>query len=173
LPHIPPGPPNSTIGLAPLVGRLDDAPIRVVPHGTETLNLLVAYAGAIANEQSLHTPELQRLVVTHIHDLIAATVGATRDGWAIAEGRGIRAARVRSIMADITANLGDCDLTVVAVARRQRVTPRYVHKLLEREGRRRSPTPIASRPWGSCRIPANASATSIHCAMTGHQKSPD
>jgi AraC-like DNA-binding protein len=37
-------------------------------------------------------------------------------------------------MADIAANLGDCDLTVAAVARRQRVTPRYVHKLFESEG---------------------------------------
>ena len=78
--------------------------------------------------------ELQGLVVTHIHDLIAATVGATRDGRAIAEGRGIGAARLRAIIADINANFGDCDLTVAAVARRQCMTPRYVHKLLEGEG---------------------------------------
>ena len=98
------------------------------------LNLLVTYAGAITGERTPQTPDLQRLVVTHIHDLIAATVGATRDCWAIAEGRGIRAARLRAIMADVTANLGDCDLTVAAVARRQRVTPRYVHKLFEGQG---------------------------------------
>ena len=79
------------------------------------------------------TPELQRLVATHIHDLIALVVGATRDGHAIAEGRGIRAARLRAIMSDITANLSDCDLTVAAVAQRQRVTPRYLHKLFEGE----------------------------------------
>jgi AraC-like DNA-binding protein len=120
--------------IAALIGRLDDAPIRVVPHSTEALSLLVAYAGAIADEQPLHTPELRRLVVTHIHDLIAAVVGATRDGRAITEGRSIRAARLRAIMADIAANLGDCDLTVAAVARRQRVTPRYVHKLFAGEG---------------------------------------
>jgi hypothetical protein len=45
-----------------------------------------------------------------MHDLIAATIGATRDGRAIAEGRGIAAARLRSIMADISANLGHGDL---------------------------------------------------------------
>jgi AraC-like DNA-binding protein len=120
--------------IAPLVGRFDDIPIRVVPYGTEALNLLVAYAGAIADDQSLRTSELQRLVITHIHDLIAAVVGATRDGLAIAEGRGIRAARLRAIIADITTNLGDCDLSVAAIARRQRVTPRYVHKLFAGEG---------------------------------------
>ena len=122
------------VAIAPLVGRLDDTPMQLVPHGTEMLNLLVTYAGAIADDRPLHTPELQRLVVTHIHDLIAAIAGATRDGWAIAQGRGIRAARLRAIMADINVNLGDCDLTVAAIARRQRVTPRYVHKLFEGEG---------------------------------------
>lgn len=85
-------------------------------------------------EQRSYTPELERLVATHIHDLIAATIYATRDGREIAEGRGIRAARLRAIMADITANVGNCDLTVAAVARRQCVTPRYVHKLFEGEG---------------------------------------
>ena len=120
--------------IAPLVGRLDDAPLWVVPYGSGPLNLLVTYAGAIADEQLVRTPELQRLVVTHIHDLIAAIIGATRDGRAIAEERGIRAARLRAVMADITANLGDCDLTVAAIARRQRVTPRYVHKLFEGQG---------------------------------------
>jgi AraC-like DNA-binding protein len=38
------------------------------------------------------------------------------------------------MMADINANLGDDDLSVVEVAIRHRVTPRYVHKLFENEG---------------------------------------
>lgn len=120
--------------IAPLVGRLDDTPIRIVPRGTEALDLLLVYASAIIDERRLQKPELRRLAVTHIHDLIAATVGATRDGLAIAEGRGIRAARLRAIMADITANLDDCDLKAADVAQRQRVTTRYIHKLFEREG---------------------------------------
>jgi AraC-like DNA-binding protein len=120
--------------VAPLVGRLDDTPIRLVPHRTETLTLLVTYARAIADAMPLTTPELQRLAVTHMHDLIAATIGATRDGLAIAEGRGIAAARLRTIMADISANLGDGDLSVAEIARHQRVTPRYIHKLFENEG---------------------------------------
>ncbi len=120
--------------IAPLAGSIDDALIRMVPAGAEAIKLLVTYTLAIAEEQlSLQTPGLQRLVATHIHDLIALAVGATRDGRAIAEGRGIGAARLRAIMSDITANLGDCDLTVAAVAQRQRVTPRYLHKLFEGE----------------------------------------
>jgi AraC-like DNA-binding protein len=120
--------------IAPLAGSIDDALVRMVPAGSDAIKLLVTYARAIAEEQqSLDTPELQRLVATHIHDLIAVAVGATRDGHAIAKERGIRAARLRAIISDITANLRDCDLTVAAVAQRQRVTPRYLHKLFEGE----------------------------------------
>jgi AraC-like DNA-binding protein len=120
--------------IAPLVGRIDDTPLRLIPPRSEALTLLVTYARAIADNLPLGSPEVQRLAVTHMHDLIAATMGATRDGLAIAEGRGIAAARLRSIMTDISANLSDGDLSVVEIARRHRVTPRYVHKLFENEG---------------------------------------
>jgi AraC-like DNA-binding protein len=119
--------------IAPLAGNIDDALVRMVPAGSEAIKLLVTYARAVAEEQPLDTPGLQRLVATHIHDLVALAVGATRDGHAIAKERGIRAARLRAIMSDVTANLRDSDLTVAAVAQRQRVTPRYLHKLFEGE----------------------------------------
>jgi AraC-like DNA-binding protein len=120
--------------VTPLVGRIDGTLIRRVSADTEALNLLVTYARAIADALPLATPELQRLAVTHMHDLMAATIGATRDGQAVVEGRGIAAARLRSIMADVSANLGYSNLSVVEIARRHRVTPRYVHKLFENEG---------------------------------------
>jgi AraC-like DNA-binding protein len=120
--------------VAALVGRLDDMPMSFVPHGTEALRLLVTYASAIADALPLTTPELQRLAVSHMQDLIAATVVATRGGRAIAEGRGIAAARLRAIMTDICAHLRDGELSVAEVARRQRVTSRYVHRLFENEG---------------------------------------
>ena len=119
--------------VAPLVGRIDNTPLRLVPPRSEALTLLVTYARAIADALPLATSELQRLAVTHMHDLIAATIGATRDGRAIGEGRGIAAARLRAIMTDISANLCDGDLSVAKVARRHRVTPRYIHRLFENE----------------------------------------
>ena len=120
--------------LAPLAGRLDDAPLQLIPRGTEALNLLVVYAGGLFTGEPPQTPQLRRLVVSHIQDLVAATVAAIRGSRAMPDGRAIAAARWRAIMADIAAYLGDCDLTAAAVAQRQRVTPRYVHKLFEQEG---------------------------------------
>src|ERR1700736_2870214 len=114
--------------VAALLGRLDDTPMCFVPSDTEALQLLVTYARGIAESVPLATPELQRLAVSHMHDLMAAIVAATRGGRPIAEGRGIAAARLRAIMLDICAHLGDGDLSVAEVAQRQRVTARYVHK---------------------------------------------
>jgi AraC-like DNA-binding protein len=120
--------------VAVLLGRLDETPIRLVPPRTEVLSLLITYASALAEALPLATPELQRLAVSHMHDLLAATIRATRDGQAIAEGRGISAARLRAIMTDISARFGDGDVSIAEVARRHRVTPRYIHKLFENEG---------------------------------------
>jgi AraC-like DNA-binding protein len=120
--------------LAPLAGRLDEAPLQLIPRGNEALNLLVAYAGGLFTGEPLQTPQLRRVVVSHIRDLVSATVAAIGGSRAMPEGRPIAAARLRAIMADIAAYLGDCDLTAAAVAQRQRVTPRYVHKLFEQEG---------------------------------------
>jgi len=120
--------------LAPLVTDGEDAAMRVVPRDDEALRLLTGYWKTVRDDLALASPVLQHLVATHIHDLMAVLIGATRDGTAVAADRGVRAARLALIKADIIEHLGRRDLTLVAVAARQRVTPRYVQKLFEREG---------------------------------------
>jgi AraC-like DNA-binding protein len=120
--------------LAPLVSNLDDAVMRPVPRDTEALRLLARYITELDDGYQLATPELRRVVVTHIHDLVALVVGATGDATALAEGRGVRAARLAAIKADIIANLGRRSLTVDVVAARHRLTPRHLQRLFETEG---------------------------------------
>jgi len=55
-------------------------------------------------------------------------------GLHIAEVRGMRAARLSAIKADIAGHLAGRELTVAAVAGRQGVTPRYVQRLFGQEG---------------------------------------
>ena len=62
-----------------LLGRLDNTPDHLVAHRTEALTLLVSYAHAIAHTLPLATPELQRLAIAHMHDLIAGNVGDAID----------------------------------------------------------------------------------------------
>jgi hypothetical protein len=55
-------------------------------------------------------PDVRQLLVAQLCDLVAVTLGATRDAAAAAEGRGLRAARLRAIKTDIEANLVRLDL---------------------------------------------------------------
>jgi AraC-like DNA-binding protein len=79
-------------------------------------------------------PDVRHLLVAQLCDLVAVTLGATRDAAAAAEGRGLRAARLRAIKADIEGNLvHGGDLSPSAVARRQNVSQSYIRKLFEGE----------------------------------------
>jgi AraC-like DNA-binding protein len=120
--------------LAPLTTNLGDAAMQLVSGKSDALRLLKIYVNAVRDELSLASPEMSRVIATHVADLFALAIGATRDGSYVASARGGRAARLRAIKADIAANLSRPDLGVTAVALRQSITPRSVQLLFELEG---------------------------------------
>jgi AraC-like DNA-binding protein len=120
--------------LAPLIRNIDDAVLRPIPRGTGALRLLSTYVGALIDDPALETTAARQLIVAQLCDLVALTLGATRDAAAAAKGRGLRAARLRAIKMDIEANLADGNLSPAAVARRQRISDSYIRKLFESEG---------------------------------------
>ena len=120
--------------IAPAVADLGGRFLRRIPREAEGLRLLRQYVRGV-QDLELATPDLQRLTVAHIYDLLALTLGATGDVASTAEGRGARAARLRAVKQDIVGNLQYGDVSVAAIAARQRVSPRYLHKLFESEDR--------------------------------------
>jgi AraC-like DNA-binding protein len=120
--------------LAPLVADLDGAFMSVIPAGSEALRLLAGYADLMTGTAEAMSPELSRLAGTHVCDLAALALGVRRDAAEVAKGRGLRAARLQAIVADIERNLGARNVRPAVLAARHRVTPRYVHKLFEAEG---------------------------------------
>ncbi len=86
---------------------------------------------AAIDEAASAPAEAQELVVGHVYDLIALTLGANRDAGEVSAGRGVRAARLRAIREDVAAHLADPALSVAAVARRQGVSPRYIGMLFD------------------------------------------
>jgi AraC-like DNA-binding protein len=119
--------------VAPLVADFEDMAMRPIPRDNEALRLLTSYLAIMRDDRAM-TPELRRLAATHVHDLVALAIGATRDGAAIAKERGVRAARLAAIKADVMAHAGEHDLTLAAVAERHRISPRSVQLLFEKEG---------------------------------------
>ena len=119
--------------LRPTLRDVESKTMRLVRRNCEALRLVTAYLGTLRELPSLTTPELRHVVATHVHDLIAMALGPTRDGAALASRRGVRAARLKAIMADILVNANDQSFTVTTIARRHGFTPRYIHKLFEAE----------------------------------------
>jgi AraC-like DNA-binding protein len=120
--------------LAGIVPGLDDALARPIPPGNEAVKLLKRYIGVLDGDPSLACPVLRQPIVTHICDLAALALGAGRDWREIAKTRGLSAARLHAIKADILAASGQPGLTLAALAVRHGVSPRYVQMLFEGEG---------------------------------------
>ena len=62
-------------------------------------SLLRAYVANLPDR--IADPRLGRLSATHVYDLIALAIGATDEGREIASQRGVRAARLEAIKADL------------------------------------------------------------------------
>ena len=120
--------------LTPLVHDIDAAVLRPIPRGTGMLRLLQSYLDGVFDDPALAIPQLRRLVMTQLCDLVAVTLGATRDAAAAAQGRGIRAARLRAIKDDIEAHLANGELSPGAVAKRHGISDSYIRKLFEGDG---------------------------------------
>jgi AraC-like DNA-binding protein len=121
--------------LSPALPNVERATMQLIPSGNEAIGLLVSYLDSLKDRLTTMPPELRSLAVAHVHDLIAMAFGPTNTGAAAAAlNGGVRAARLQAIKADILKNLGSHDLTLPNVAKRQRVTPRYIHMIFELEG---------------------------------------
>jgi AraC-like DNA-binding protein len=117
------------------VADLDGAYCRPIPRDTPSLRLLKRYLGVFDDaDEALAAPAVQHSAVTHIYDLLALVLGATRDAAHVAEGRGMRAARLKAIKDDVARHLREENLSVGTVAARHKVTPRYVQVLFDESG---------------------------------------
>ena len=100
---------------------------------SQVLKLLTSYVDMLDEHHAWASPRLRQAVATHVQDLVTLALDATRDAAEAADDRDVRAARLRTIKADILARLG-ANQSVAAVARRHGVSPRYLQRLFEIEG---------------------------------------
>jgi AraC-like DNA-binding protein len=119
--------------LASRVRDLDDVIMRLIPRGTESLRVLLSYLRSVGDELALATPRLRRLVVSHVHDLVALALSPQRATGEVSMSA-LRAARLQAALAQIAACFQDPELSVAAVAQRQGISPRYLQRLLEISG---------------------------------------
>lgn len=97
------------------------------------LRLLVGYARMLIQMKEDLSPELASLASTQIHDLLTLLFGAKRDESEIANGRGLRAVRLKAVKSDILEHITDSELSINQVALRQGISPQYIRALFHSE----------------------------------------
>jgi AraC-like DNA-binding protein len=121
--------------LSPLVVDADDAVMHRIPRNTSALSLLTGYANALLdNDHAAAELAVQRRVATHMHDLVALTLEATRDAAEVAKSRGAGAARLRATKTYIIENISCREISIGSVATHFGMTPRYLQRLFENDG---------------------------------------
>jgi AraC-like DNA-binding protein len=117
-----------------LVRRLihpDRAMLSVIPSTSVPLKLLTGYLQLLLHETI--PEELQTLSAVHVHDLVAMVLGANWDAQGVASRRGLRAARLVAVKADIERTLCHRNLTIEALALRHGISPRSLRNLFSLE----------------------------------------
>jgi AraC-like DNA-binding protein len=121
--------------LSPMVVDIDDAIMHRIPGDTAALKFLIEYANSLlGDDHAVTTPALRHRMATHVHDLVALTLGATREAEDIAKTRGMGAARLRAAKIYAMENIGSRDISVGGVAAHVGVTQRYLQRLFEIDG---------------------------------------
>ncbi len=149
----------------------EDALARPIPADTEALRLLVDYVETTLHKHQLTSPQLRQLFTTHVHDLVALAVGATRETSEAAHDRGLRAARLGAIKSHIADRLDNEGLSVTDVAKRRGLTARHVQTAVRI--RRHHVHGICPRATACPRLPhaRGAGPSSIGRSAPSHSKS--
>jgi AraC-like DNA-binding protein len=120
--------------LKSLVAHPEDLLCRVVRRGP-ALSLLNGYLRSLTSLKAPLSSELASTIGVHLLDLVAATLGPTGEAANIVMGRGVQAARLRAILAEVSRRFSDPSLDLDNVAGALGLSRRYVQKLLEGTGK--------------------------------------
>ncbi|HEY4075682.1 MAG TPA: AraC family transcriptional regulator [Rhizomicrobium sp.] len=118
--------------LASRVENLDDRLGAKLARANPALHMLQSYVGILDEMPAM--PDVAQLAVSHIHDLVALALGAKSGSDIEAQLTSMSAARLHAIKNYVTENLTHPGLDIGQVAAWQRLTPRQVQRLFERDG---------------------------------------
>jgi AraC-like DNA-binding protein len=117
------------------VANADDLTLRPLDPNSESLRHLRRYLDLLLGDGGIgDDPTLIGHVNKTLIDLVALSLGASRDSAELARMRGLRAARATEVLAIIRAKFTDPSFSPRDVARKLRLSPRYVNDLLQETG---------------------------------------
>jgi AraC-like DNA-binding protein len=119
--------------LRTLLPNVDAIVARPVPHSTPALRPLLRYLRVLQESRPPRDPEVERVAVMHVYDLLAFAFRPARDRAEDAREGDMCAAMLQAVKAEMLENLHRGDLSVHEVAARYGLKPRNLQRLFERE----------------------------------------
>ena len=146
--------------IQPLLSSGQLPPLTVMTNNN-ALRMLLRYVTEIMGDAALHdAPELQRLAVQHVQELVALAIG--NGSHVSQESRTM--ARLREARALVAEYLVDRNLSSAMIAGHLGITPRYLQKLFEQDGTTFSRYVLEQRLDRACRLLTNPAWR--HCSIT-------
>jgi AraC-like DNA-binding protein len=105
-----------------------------IDENNEALGLLRRYCQLLESGPVLTNPALLTHAGTTLVDLIGLATGAKGETAELAGLRGLRAARLQAVLASIADNYANPGISAQGVAHELKLSPRYVHDLLQETG---------------------------------------
>jgi AraC-like DNA-binding protein len=100
----------------------------------QVLRLLAHYLEILDDTSTPAAPELQNLAAAHLQDLLSFVLCRAREPAEIAADTCRRALRLQAILDEIAAGFADPEFSLVEVARKFAISPRYVQDVLHDTG---------------------------------------
>jgi AraC-like DNA-binding protein len=120
--------------LKTLVTHPEDLAGHLVRRGP-ALRLLDGYLRSVTSLEEPPSPELAPIIGVHLLDLVAAALAPTAEAAEIVAKRGVKAARLRAILAEIAQRFREPDFDLDNVVGALGLSRRYVQQLLEETGK--------------------------------------
>jgi AraC-like DNA-binding protein len=114
--------------------NIDDRLALTIGAGNEALDMLKRYCSFLRSGPALVSPDLVAHATETIVDLLGLATGAKGEPAELAGLRGLRAARLQAILDKIQDNFADPAISAQRIAQQLRLSPRYVHDLLQETG---------------------------------------
>jgi AraC-like DNA-binding protein len=118
--------------LEPLLGTIHQPLQRCIQDDCAAIRLLNGYLHALFSLDRECDPAL---ATQHIGDLALNALGVTGDAQAMVRERGVRAARLQTVLARLAQDAAEPGLDPMRFAERMQMSVRYLHRLLEPTGR--------------------------------------
>jgi AraC-like DNA-binding protein len=119
------------LAAAPNAENYRARPLQANPR---VLGYLLNYTDAILASGDLRDPALAASIGNHLFDLATTLLGPSRDAAEVASRRGLRAARLKAILAEIDRHFDDPKLNANTIASRHGLSQRKLERLMEEHG---------------------------------------